>query len=124
MEGTPRNVYCTLRGSAGHGEGRGLGSSLGEARASGWSLVRFPQVAKPWTRKSDLCSFLAEVHFAKGCSDFNFLPTNGFSLKPQKVKLLAGEQKATEVLFTVLDSVGIRTVVFKLMKEVAHRWLI
>ena len=27
---------------------------------------------------------------------FAFLPTNGFSIKPLKVKLLAGEQKATE----------------------------
>ena len=31
-----------------------------------------------------------------GCWDFNLLPTNGFSIKPLKVKLLAGEQKATE----------------------------
>ena len=31
-----------------------------------------------------------------GCEDCNFLPTNGFSIKPLKVKLLAGEQKATE----------------------------
>ena len=31
-----------------------------------------------------------------GCWDFIFLPTNGFSIKPLKVKLLAGEQKATE----------------------------
>ena len=30
-----------------------------------------------------------------GCQDFNFLPTNGISIKPLKVKLLAGEQKAT-----------------------------
>ena len=27
-----------------------------------------------------------------GCSDFNCLPTNGFSIKQPKVKLLAGEQ--------------------------------
>ena len=27
-----------------------------------------------------------------GCWDFNFLATNGFSIKPLKVKLLAGEQ--------------------------------
>ena len=33
-----------------------------------------------------------------GCQDFNLLPTNGFSIKPLKVKLLAGEQKATEFL--------------------------
>ena len=26
------------------------------------------------------------------------MPTNGFSIKPLKVKLLAGEQKATEIL--------------------------
>ena len=26
----------------------------------------------------------------------NFLPTNGFSIKPLEVKLLAGEQKLTE----------------------------
>ena len=30
------------------------------------------------------------------CSAFNCLPTNGVSIKPLKVKLLAGEQKATE----------------------------
>ena len=36
------------------------------------------------------------VHFAKGCQDFNLLPTNGFSIKPRKVKLLAGEQKAAK----------------------------
>ena len=30
------------------------------------------------------------------CWDFTFLPTNGFSIKPLRVKLLAGEQKATE----------------------------
>ena len=32
-----------------------------------------------------------------GCSDFNFLPTNGFSIKPLKVKLLAGQLEATEL---------------------------
>ena len=31
-----------------------------------------------------------------GCYDFNFLSTNGFSIKPPKAKLLEGEQKATE----------------------------
>ena len=31
-----------------------------------------------------------------GGKDFNFLPTNWFSINPLKVKLLAGEQKATE----------------------------
>ena len=36
---------------------------------------------------------------AKGCEDFNFLPTTGFSMQPLKVKLLAGEQKATEIGF-------------------------
>ena len=30
-----------------------------------------------------------------GCWDLNFWPTNGFSIKPLKVKLLAGKQKAT-----------------------------
>ena len=29
----------------------------------------------------------------------NFLPTNGFSIRPLKGKLLAGEQKATEIQF-------------------------
>ena len=29
--------------------------------------------------------------------DFNLLPTTGFSITPLKVKLLAGEQKATEI---------------------------
>ena len=28
----------------------------------------------------------------------NFLPTNGFSIKPLKVELLAGEQKPTELV--------------------------
>ena len=32
-----------------------------------------------------------------GCEDFNFLPTNGFSIQPLKVERLAGEQKATLV---------------------------
>ena len=32
-----------------------------------------------------------------GCLDFNFLPTDGFTVKTPKVKLLAGEQKATEL---------------------------
>ena len=36
------------------------------------------------------------VHFAKGCWDLSFLPANGLSIKPLKVKLLAEEQKATE----------------------------
>ena len=36
------------------------------------------------------------VHFAKGCWDFDLLPTNGFSVKLLEVKLLAGEQNATE----------------------------
>ena len=36
------------------------------------------------------------VHFAKGCWDFSFLPTSGLSIKPLRVKLLAGEQKAAE----------------------------
>ena len=31
-----------------------------------------------------------------GCWDLNFLLTNGLSIKPPKVKLLAGEQKASE----------------------------
>ena len=39
------------------------------------------------------------VHFGAFCLDvrtLTFLPTEGFSIKPLKVKLLAGEQKATE----------------------------
>ena len=35
--------------------------------------------------------------FGKGCWDFNFLPTDGVSIKPLKVKLFAGEQQATKV---------------------------
>ena len=31
-----------------------------------------------------------------GCWDFYLLPADGFSFKPLKVKLLAGEQKETE----------------------------
>ena len=42
------------------------------------------------------------VHVAKGCWDFNFLP-NGFSIQPLKVKLSAGEQKATERIWTHLS---------------------
>ena len=34
------------------------------------------------------------------------LPTNGFSMKPLKVKLLAGEQKATEVCGSVFHAWG------------------
>ena len=41
-----------------------------------------------------------------GCLDFNFLPTNGLSTKPLKVKLLAGEQKATENVDPRLKRVG------------------
>ena len=36
------------------------------------------------------------VHLAWMVGIFTFLPTHGFSMKPLKVKLLAGEQKATE----------------------------
>ena len=36
-----------------------------------------------------------------GCSDFNFSPTSGISIKPLKVKLLAGEQKATKFIWGV-----------------------
>ena len=36
------------------------------------------------------------VHFAWMLGLNHFLPTNGFSIKPPRVKLLAGEQKATE----------------------------
>ena len=36
--------------------------------------------------------------FGACCLDvFNFLPTHGVSVKPLKVRLLAGEQKATDV---------------------------
>ena len=35
------------------------------------------------------------AHFA-WMLGLNFLPTTGFSIKPLEVKLLAGEQKATE----------------------------
>ena len=37
------------------------------------------------------------MHFAKGCQDFNLLPTRGFSIKQLKVRLLAGDQKATDL---------------------------
>ena len=38
-----------------------------------------------------------QVFFVAFCLDvFGFLPTNGFCIKPLKVKLSAGEQKATE----------------------------
>ena len=43
---------------------------------------------------------MSRVGFGAFCldaSDFNFLPTDGFSIKPLKVKLLAGEQKATKL---------------------------
>ena len=38
------------------------------------------------------------VHFAKGCWDFNCLPTTGFSISPLRVDLFAGEPKATEAM--------------------------
>ena len=48
-----------------------------------------------------MCSLFKDVvtlvHVAKGRWDFNFVPTHGVSIKPLKVELLAGEQKATEV---------------------------
>ena len=43
-----------------------------------------------------------------GCWDFNFLPTNGFSTKPPKAKLLAGEQKATEERIQIPNPAGKR----------------
>ena len=36
------------------------------------------------------------LHFAWMLRLSNFLPTTGLSIRPLKVKLLAGEQKATE----------------------------
>ena len=44
-------------------------------------------------------------NFGAFCLDArtNFLPTNGFSIGPLKVKLLAGEQKATELKGTRLS---------------------
>ena len=39
----------------------------------------------------------SSAHFAKGCHDFNFLPTHGFPVLNRRLKKrLAGEQKATE----------------------------
>ena len=55
----------------------GLGCSLGVRDFDSWPFVK-------------LCCILL------GFYDFNFLPTNGFSIKPLKVKLFAGEQKAPE----------------------------
>ena len=52
---------------------------------------------RPVWRSKRLDSTLVQV--AKGCWDFNFLPTNWFSIKPLKVKLLAEEQKSTESRF-------------------------
>ena len=43
-----------------------------------------------------MCNTTPLVHFAWLLGLENFLPPNGFSTKPLKVKLLAGEQKATE----------------------------
>ena len=40
------------------------------------------------------------MHFANGCWGFKFVPTNGFSIQPLKVQLLAGEQVATEIPFS------------------------
>ena len=64
----------------------------------GWTKIHFAPLKKPsnddWPINTNAQSL---VHFAKGCWDFNFLPTNGFSTKPLELKLLAGEQKATEV---------------------------
>ena len=37
------------------------------------------------------------LRFLLGCWDCNFSPTNGFPIKPLKVKLVAGQQKATEL---------------------------
>ena len=47
----------------------------------------------------------------------NFLPTNGFSTKPLKVKLLAGEQKAAEFLL-----LRISYFFLLVLKEIYHCW--
>ena len=55
-----------------------------------WGAPLFPLF--PCKTTQDVASYNKSlVHFAKGCSDFDFLPTNRFSLEPLKVKLLAGE---------------------------------
>ena len=43
----------------------------------------------------------------------NFLPTNGFSIKPLKVKLLAGEQKATEACLFCIGALNFEFVGLK-----------
>ena len=48
-----------------------------------------------------------------GCWDLHFLPTNGFSIKPLKVKLLAGEQNATEYIYIYICSCDFSPVGFK-----------
>ena len=58
--------------------------------------LRFAERARQWQLKhaKHLKPFTLWC-ILLGWLDFDFLPTNGFSIKPLKVKLL-GEQKATE----------------------------
>ena len=74
----------SARAAAGHQRSGGGRSDLGPRQQHGEMDDGFKSPLQVlW------CIFL-------GCEDFNFLPTNGFFIQPPKVKLLAGEQKATE----------------------------
>ena len=44
------------------------------------------------------CLLLSLVHVAKPCQDFNFWPTNGFSIKPLKVKLFSRGAESNRAL--------------------------
>ena len=82
--------------------GSKYGSLASEAAAPALNGVK-PQPQLAPARASLSAKFLRDLVFGAFCLDvrtLTFLPTNGFSIKPLKlklkVKLLAGEQKATE----------------------------
>ena len=49
-----------------------------------------------------LQSMCSLVPFAKGCSDFSCLPTNGFSIEPLKVKLFSRGAESNRVFLGVV----------------------
>ena len=68
-----------------------MGFASGSASTDRW----MPEASRDQPQTMVDVTFLAFCQKMLGLN--NFLPTNEFSIKPLKVKLLAGEQKATEL---------------------------
>ena len=76
--------------------------SPGAARTPSWPRRPRRRVAcnRTQVENSDGMFSLGDPYLCcmlPGCWDLNCLPTDGFSIKQLKAKLLAGEQKATEI---------------------------